>query len=346
MLYESSVFVFVIEMKELLLGTFCSGTDSPVFALRQKNIPFKHLFSSEVDSNAIKFISQNTSVEKMYGDITKLKYKRLPYVDLFIAGPPCQIFSTLNNDRLCSDDSRLDVLVSCLKYIKAKKPKFAIIENVVPIQKLWSQSFGEIPKSDDNFSEIWNSKVNPILKSILKHYSYKHSVLSPTHFNCPQERRRCYVVFFTGSFEFPAQKLTSLTYRDVIDPSDKSMSSYPIIPYHEKIIKEALEKYGKSWNGGVNNINTLSKQVHEEKKTARPTSMYCRCLISDNKTIVFELHRYLTIKELLKFQGFSPKKVKVSGLSYNKINKLMGNAMNVKILEALFKQIVLMNPDI
>ena len=72
----------------------------------------------------------------MYGDITKLKYKSLPYVDLFVAGPPCQLFSTLNNDRLCSDDSRLDVLVSCLKYIKAKRPKFAIIENVVPIQKL------------------------------------------------------------------------------------------------------------------------------------------------------------------------------------------------------------------
>ena len=122
------------------------------------------------------------------------------------------------------------------------------------------------------------------------------------------------------------------------------MSSYPIIPYHEKIIKEALEKYGKSWNGGVNNINTLSKQVHEDKKTPRPTSVYCRCLISDNKTIVFELPE-LTVNELLKFQGFSPK-VKVTGLSYNKVNKLMGNAMNVKILEALFKQIVRMNPGI
>ena len=38
------------------IGTDCSGIDAPIQALRQLKIPFKHVFSSEIDTHAIKSI--------------------------------------------------------------------------------------------------------------------------------------------------------------------------------------------------------------------------------------------------------------------------------------------------
>ena len=38
-------------MNILRIGTDCSGIEAPIEALRQLNIPFKHVFSSEIDKD-------------------------------------------------------------------------------------------------------------------------------------------------------------------------------------------------------------------------------------------------------------------------------------------------------
>jgi site-specific DNA-cytosine methylase len=52
----------------LRVGTDCSGIEAPIQAFRQLKIPFKHVFSSEIDKYCIKSIKANYNPEIIFGD--------------------------------------------------------------------------------------------------------------------------------------------------------------------------------------------------------------------------------------------------------------------------------------
>ena len=55
-------------MSVLRIGTDCSGIEAPIQALIQLKIPFKHIFSSEIDKYCIKSIKINYKPEIIFGD--------------------------------------------------------------------------------------------------------------------------------------------------------------------------------------------------------------------------------------------------------------------------------------
>ena len=56
-----------------------TGIGSFEIALKRLKIPFKMLFCSEIDKNAIKILEENIQSEcKIYGDITKRNFKPSP----------------------------------------------------------------------------------------------------------------------------------------------------------------------------------------------------------------------------------------------------------------------------
>ena len=59
----------------LKIGTDCSGIEAPIEALKKicKNhhLEYRHIFSSEIDEYAIKYIQANHSPEILYGDMKK-----------------------------------------------------------------------------------------------------------------------------------------------------------------------------------------------------------------------------------------------------------------------------------
>jgi site-specific DNA-cytosine methylase len=88
---------------KLRVGTDCSGIEAPIQALRQLQIPFNHVFSSDIDKFVIQSIKANYHPGILYGDpdgpypngdITKRDVNTIPDIDLYIAGFPCQPFST------------------------------------------------------------------------------------------------------------------------------------------------------------------------------------------------------------------------------------------------------------
>ncbi len=77
----------------LTIGTDFSGIEAPIQALEQMNISFRHLWSCEIDKWARMSIQANYNPSVMYEDITKRDHTKLPKVDIYVAGFPCQSFS-------------------------------------------------------------------------------------------------------------------------------------------------------------------------------------------------------------------------------------------------------------
>ena len=99
-----------IYQEQLLLkiGTDCSGIEAPIEALKKicknHNFKYKHIFSSEIDKYAIKYIKANHNPEILYGDMKERDVKTIPDIDIYISGFPCQPFSTNSRFQLGFDD--------------------------------------------------------------------------------------------------------------------------------------------------------------------------------------------------------------------------------------------------
>jgi len=70
------------------------GMSCGQIALNRANIPYDNYFASEIDKYAIAVTMANYPKTVQLGDVTKIKAKNLPKIDLLIAGSPCFVAGT------------------------------------------------------------------------------------------------------------------------------------------------------------------------------------------------------------------------------------------------------------
>lgn len=101
-------------------------------ALDRAGIKVKNYFSSEIKSYAIDVANENYPQDKnnRLGDVTKIKGKDLPQIDLLIGGSPCQDFSAANSNRSGLDGSKSGLFYEYVRLLEETKPKFFLLENV------------------------------------------------------------------------------------------------------------------------------------------------------------------------------------------------------------------------
>lgn len=105
----------------------CAGIGG--FRQALENLGCECVGYSEIDKHAIKLYSAWYKDECNFGDITKIEAEKLPDFELLAGGFPCQAFSVAGK-RGGFDDTRGTIFFDFARIMKAKKPKFAIFENV------------------------------------------------------------------------------------------------------------------------------------------------------------------------------------------------------------------------
>jgi site-specific DNA-cytosine methylase len=106
------------------VGTDCSGLEAPLLALRRLGFSnINHKFSSEIDDKVRAVLSANFHPEVLYRDIRDRDPHSTAEVDLYVAGFPCQPFSSSGSRHGFLDpDGRGTVFRHIYGYIRAKEP--------------------------------------------------------------------------------------------------------------------------------------------------------------------------------------------------------------------------------
>ncbi len=200
----------------LKIGSFCSGIGSPEQAIKDLNINHSIEFACEIDKYARMTYQANHEVKIMYEDLTKIDYKELPDVNLFVAGFPCQSFS-IAGKRLGFDDTRGTIFFHILEYLKTKKPDMFILENV---KGLLSHDKGK------TFDVIINSLAATVNGQCLMFpnsdtldYNVYYQVLNAKDYGIPQNRERVFIVGFKNNqaFNFPKKQELKLKLKDLLE---------------------------------------------------------------------------------------------------------------------------------
>ena len=138
---------------KIRVATDCSGMETPIQAFDNLGIPYDHVFASDVDVNAKKFIQSNFKPRTFYDDMThrdhvkacterhyqgrgakanrKNESKSFVPLDFYITGFPCQPFSVAGYQQGFSDDKgRGKIVHHVIQFIEETLPSVFILENV------------------------------------------------------------------------------------------------------------------------------------------------------------------------------------------------------------------------
>lgn len=186
------------------IGTDFSGIGAPEQALKQLNIPHQVVFACDVDKWAKKSYLSNYHPENFYDDITAREQKQTPYVDLYVAGFPCQAFS-IAGKRKGFEDTRGTLFFDLLQYIQHVRPKYFILENV---KGLVNHDKGNTYRT---------------IMDCLRETKYRTypQVLNTKHYGIPQNRERIFIIGFRDEhyFEFPQRVNLDLKIKDLLETS-------------------------------------------------------------------------------------------------------------------------------
>ena len=147
-------------MKDLTIGEFYCGPGGLGLAAKLskiktklgKTFSFEHEFATDYDSDSCETFRRNISGNKevICCDIKELNIKKLPYVDCFLYGFPCNDFSMVGESKGLK--GKYGPLYSYgVEYINHHNPKFFLAENVSGISSANSgEAFKKILKELKN----------------------------------------------------------------------------------------------------------------------------------------------------------------------------------------------------
>ena len=301
----------------LRVGTDCSGIEAPIEALLQLKIPFRHVFSSEIDKFCIQSIKANYSPEILFGDkegpfpdgdITKRNVSDIPDIDLYVCGFPCQSFSVAGNREGFAGKSG-SVFFSCMEVIKHKKPRYFILENVKGLLNHDNKKTWDV---------IWE-KV-----SDMTDYGYfvDWRLLNTKDYGVPQSRERVYIIGMINSPITWPMETTLLPLSEYVSKK----------PYREQSVK--FDRLEERLDKMENKPLFVDLNFCRPNDTYRNAHLWSPCLNIKNGLWCLPEHRFATSEEKLKLQGFREEKF-VKVVSKTQLHKQIGNSMSVNVLKCI-----------
>ncbi|MDP4536013.1 DNA cytosine methyltransferase [Alkalimonas collagenimarina] len=293
------------------------------------------VFSSEFEKHAQATYSANHG-EFPFGDITKIDATDIPDHDVLVAGFPCQAFSHAGL-KLGIHDTRGTLFHDIARILEAKKPKFALLENV---KGLISHDKGYtlqvILKTLTRIGYSCNISKDVIHNGSAKQIQAeaKKMVLKSTDFGVPQNRQRIYIVLWQDglidSFEYPKPTSDKVKVGDILEanPDPKLTISDRLWDGHQRR-KIENKRNGKGFGFGLVTedspyTNTISARYYKDGS---------EILIAQNGANP----RKLSTREAARLQGF-PDSFKPSQ-SNTQAYKQFGNSVTVPVITSIAFQI-------
>ena len=172
-------------MSTLTIGTDCSGMEAPIQALQNLGIPFDHIFSSDTDQYVRTTINENFAPKHLFTDCTTRPPQQTPHVDVYMAGFPCQPFSTAGKREGFQDAQGRGLIYSTMvSYIQHNFPAIFIFENVK----------GLIHHDQGRTLQRILADLQGIRYNNYQAYDIYHQVLNTKDHGIPQNRPRWYCV--------------------------------------------------------------------------------------------------------------------------------------------------------
>jgi DNA (cytosine-5)-methyltransferase 1 len=346
----------MVTEKSISIGTMCSGIGAPEQALKKLGIPHKVKFACEIDKFARETYEMNYDPEFFYEDLTTLDYTTLPEVDLFVAGFPCQTFSTAGKRR-GTKDPRGTIFFYIYEYLKEKQPDVFILENV---KGLLTDDNG---RTFQTILDLLAHSINgqqmffPPEDNLGYHVHWK--VLNSKDYGIPHNRDRVFIIGFKEhtDFKFPPKQHLTKWLKDFLD-DNPDPESYLTEDHIASIIKQT-NKHKARGNGfafefkhkdGLEIANCITTQ----KGMSIVTNNFIleKEVLPDHDQELAHLEDYLSQHHLLK----STVRVLTTAESTRLLGfpddfkrhpnerqqyKQAGNSMVVDVLAALFKEIYL-----
>lgn len=313
--------------KILKIGTDCSGIEAPIMALdlieskKHKKL-FQHIFSSEIDIKLKKFIETNFAPTYIYDDL--MNRSTYPKVDIYVAGFPCQSFST-SGKQLGFNDPHGTIFFGIYEYISKSLPTVFILENVKNLQYHdGGQTF-----------EIIMQYLNSIGK-----YNIYYKVLNTLDYGIPQSRNRIYIVGILKKsdkkFEFPNYIIKYTPIDRLLLPSVGP--KYSLSKREQTALNDML-KYDQKLKQNPRGNWIINLDVSDYTRGRRYLD-YSPCLYTRCKYYLLKHHRHIYPDEALILQGINVNNYNWDMFSNEyHIYKVAGNTMSVNIMVVILLQI-------
>eukprot|EP00438_Fugacium_kawagutii_P027333 Skav200819 [mRNA] locus=scaffold454:109604:119547:- [translate_table: standard] len=307
-------------------------------ALAALGVKVDHVFSCDNDKK--EQICANYPNVRFYEDLMERDNATAPASDLYIAGFPCQPFSAAGKGSEGLNDVRGTVFFGCADYIKAKKPRAYILENVKAIL------------SNDK-GKTWKT-IMRVLKGMHRGaYHVEHKVLDTQQHGVPQSRQRVYIVGVLktamphGSEGFPwPEALPLISIEPLLDPiqrkptlQDLPPQDGPATPY--KGAKEVLEALQKAKQHPFKRTYLIDIDASPKYRTYMADRVMCMTKSRPCGHWISSRARRMNIDEMLRLQGrlwpgMDRKFLGKQAVSDKVLGAMIGNAMSQNVLERLF----------
>lgn len=337
------------------VGTECSGMEPLPWVFKRLGLldAFQLAFSCEKNPHCRRLITQGlqswgplsaqgSSKHVMFTDIMTRDPTKLPDHDIYVAGFPCQPFSTMGlREGVADRHGRGRIITHVVAALVAKQPKAFILENVR----------GLVYSHPDTFNIILRR-----LRSIC-HCAYVVSwrLLNTAEHGIPQNRERVYIIGIKK--ELLAQGHPPFTWPNPLPPR-------PLEDFLEDDVKHAMKQEATfkaaASPSTVKKLRQLLRKVRAaggnprspscpyvfDLDAARPHAMKgrCPCITRTRGANGFYLPsrgRRLTLGERLRLQGLPMAYLQHrQGISDRQLGMMVGNAMSGSVLVRLFAKLL------
>jgi DNA (cytosine-5)-methyltransferase 1 len=327
----------------LTFATDCTGLDAPAHCLKAitDGRGIRYLFASDIDVKLQSFLKTMTPTpEIIFSDIhDRTDNCQYQDVDLYVAGFPCQSFSTLGK-RKGFNSVPGSVFWRILDFLKHGQPRVFVLENT---SKLLAHNKGA------TFALIMRHLDG------LACYRLSYRTLSPLDIGFPQSRSR---VFIIGIH-------VHKTHDNFIWPEfDKSIKTplSSLIMSRESAIALQPSCARALCATAALNMQVLKQNMDMRKlfivdlSTSRafackPRAGCCPCLKRHNQMFYISTQeRYITFRECLRLQGFSDEMLsnvtfktdrsKSNAFSVTDVHRLAGNSICIPLFRMLIESLL------